>query len=149
MPPYLFTLIWQCVWLTGGTLNSQITSQKAQLRAPLSPCKQPGPFLTLICIAVGHLQNRSRPFAGRKWSSHSRITAPTHWHTFSRREADAQANAPDYFAVISPNNTVYVYIPAEALCYVKLLISDCFPNNLVIMNSIDSVTGEPLFAEVV
>jgi len=79
--------------------------------------------------------------------THLGITAPTHWYTFSGREADAQANAPDYFAVISPNNTVYIH--AEALCYSKLLISDCFPNNLVIVNSIDSVTGEPLFAEVV
>jgi len=36
--------------------SSQITSWNAQLRAPLSPCKQPGPVLTLVCIAVGHPQ---------------------------------------------------------------------------------------------
>jgi len=35
-------------------VSSQITSRKVQLRAPLSPCKQPGPVSTLICIVVGH-----------------------------------------------------------------------------------------------
>ena len=37
-------------------VSSQIISQKAQLRAPLSPCKKPGLVLTLICIVVGHPQ---------------------------------------------------------------------------------------------
>jgi len=37
-------------------MSSLVTSQEAQLRAPLSSCNQPGPVLTLICIAVGHPQ---------------------------------------------------------------------------------------------
>jgi len=37
-------------------VSSQITSQNAQSRVPLSPCKKPGPVSALIYIAVGHPQ---------------------------------------------------------------------------------------------
>ena len=37
-------------------VSSQITSQNAQLRAPLSPYKQPGLVSILICIVVGNPQ---------------------------------------------------------------------------------------------
>jgi len=43
-------------WNDHAWVSSQFTSQKAQLRAPLSPCKQPGLVSTLTCIAVGHPQ---------------------------------------------------------------------------------------------
>ena len=61
---YIFTLILLCVVnRREAWVSSPIISKKAQLRAPLSPCKQPGPVSTLICIIVGRL------FAGREWSS--------------------------------------------------------------------------------
>ena len=51
-------------------------------------------------------------------------------------ESLSQSDDREFFSFNSPNETIH--IPAEGPCYIKLLIRGCFPNNLVIVRSVNS-----------
>jgi len=54
------------------------------------------------------------------------------------RETLAQSDVRDFFSF---NPATNLTVPASGLCYIKLLIRDCFPNNSAIVNSINTGTG--------
>ena len=54
-------------------------------------------------------------------------------------EGPSQIDVRDFFSFNEANTSVAV--PATGLCYIKLLIRDCFLNNSVTLNSINSNTG--------
>ena len=54
------------------------------------------------------------------------------------RETLAQSDVRDFFSF---NPATNLTVPATGLCYIKLLIRDCFPNNSAIVNSINTENG--------
>ena len=61
-------------------------------------------------------------------------------------ETESQADQRDYFRFIpmQAGDT-----PADGLCYIRILIRDCFPNNSVTVSSINAVTGAVDFTQTV
>ena len=62
-------------------------------------------------------------------------------------ESPPQSDVRDFFSFNEANTSVDR--PATGLCYIKLLIRDCFLNNSVTLNSIDSNTGTIVFTDTI
>ena len=61
-------------------------------------------------------------------------------------QTQAQANPRDYFSFnpMQPED-----VPANGLCYIRVLIRDCFPNNSVTVSSINAATSAVDFTQTV
>ena len=61
-------------------------------------------------------------------------------------QIENQADQREYFSFnpMQPGNT-----PADGLCYIRILIRDCFPNNTVTVSSINAVTSAVDFTQTV
>ena len=61
-------------------------------------------------------------------------------------QTQAQANPRDYFSF---NPMQAEDVPANGLCYIRVLIRDCFPNNSVTVSSINAATSAVDFTQTV